>query len=120
MLLNPCFAFLSVDTIINCLQDFETSTADYATSVKPFSNYLFDVVGNPITHIDYTDINTKAIPPMYQMAHCFHIFNVDEFLSTGNMLKPGHNLYEISEIEAIDVDTEDEFNIVKELYYVYS
>ena len=116
MLLNPCFAFLRPETVTDILTDFESNGYDYATSVKPFINYLFDEQGTPVTPIDYTDINTKAIKPLFQMAHCFHIFNKAEFFETGYMLQPGHQTYMIEGIETVDVDTKEELEYVRYLW----
>lgn len=118
MLLNPCFAFLSAETILYCIDLFNCSSADYATSVKLFQSYIFDDSNNPVTNIDYTDINTKSVTGYYEMAHCFHIFKKDEFLDTGLMLQPNHDTYEVPESETIDIDTEDDFQYVKWLYEI--
>jgi CMP-N-acetylneuraminic acid synthetase len=116
MLMNPCFAFLRAPTINHIVADFEWHGYNYATSVKPFVNYLFDVNAFPLTPIDYLDINTKAIKPMWQMAHCFHIFNKEGFFDHGCMLRPGHATYEIKDKEAIDVDTPEELDYVRYLW----
>lgn len=116
MFLNPCLAFLTEEIIIQSLKSFEnlvTMGIEYATSVKPFKNWLFDSNRNSITDINYMELNTKDIINLYQAAHCFHIFNRKEFLETGMMLKPGHGLIEVPEIATIDVDTREEYEYAK-------
>jgi CMP-N-acetylneuraminic acid synthetase len=49
------------------------------------------------------------------MAHCFHIFNKQNFFEDGQMLKSGHALYEIKGYELIDVDTAEELDYVRYL-----
>jgi CMP-N-acetylneuraminic acid synthetase len=113
MFLNPCLAFLSPQTILKSLRQFETMKWDYATSSKEFRNWVFSWQGTPINHIDYSSLNTKAIVGLYQMAHCFHIFNKDQFLKDGLMLHPGHGLIHVPEEETIDVDTMEEYLYAK-------
>jgi CMP-N-acetylneuraminic acid synthetase len=116
MFLNPCFAFLTTETINKIVEDFELNEYDYATSVKPFHNYVFDKNTNPLTPIDYTNINTKSIDGLFEMAHCFHIFNKEKFFMNGQMLDVGHTTYEIKGYELIDVDTPEELEYVRYLY----
>ena len=48
-----------------------------------------------------------------QAAHCFHIFNKNEFLETGQMLQPNHGLIQVPDIATIDVDTEEDYLYAK-------
>ena len=88
MFLNPCLAFLRHNTILSTLKTFEQDNYDYATSVKEFHNWLLRNNGDPVTEIDYSSLNTKNILNYCQFAHCFHIFNRENFLSDGHMLQP--------------------------------
>lgn len=113
MFLNSCLAFLKLETILEILEKFEKSDIKYATSVKKFHNWVFNKNGNPINPIDYSLLNTKEIKDYYEMAHCFHIFNKQEFLETGLMLQPNHLILEVPEEETIDVDTKEDFEYAK-------
>jgi CMP-N-acetylneuraminic acid synthetase len=113
MFLNPCLSFLSADTIIESLEIFEREEMDYATSVKPLQNWLFDKKADPINDINYERLTTKEISPIYQAAHCFHIFNTKNFFDDGQMLKEGHGLISVPEEETIDVDTYDDYAYAK-------
>lgn len=119
MFLNPCVSFLSKATIVRSLEKFNRSAQDYATSVKPFQNWLFDTKGRGITPIDYKMLNTKTIPVMYQAAHAFHLFPRAQFFKDGKMLKPGHLILPIAPEEAVDVDTREDYNYVRWLYHVH-
>lgn len=116
MFLNPCLAFLSCDTINKSLKSFQKNKMEYATSVKPLRNWLFKPDGSSINRIDYTSLSTKEIPPVYQAAHCFHIFNLKEFSEDGKMLKPKHGILEVPEEETIDVDSRLDYEFAKWLY----
>ena len=113
MFLNPCQSFLTVETITRSLEKFQDARAEYATSVKPFRNWLFDESGRPINPIDYKTLSTKEIKPIFQAAHCFHIFNKNSFFTDGCMLKEDHMLLPVPEEEALDVDTAGDFEYVR-------
>lgn len=113
MFLNPCLIFLSPDTIIKSIKDFLESKKDYGTSVKIFKNWLWNSDGKIITNIDYKRLTTKEIEPLYQCAHCFHIFNRENFLKDGYMLKKDIKLLPINEIESIDIDTKEDYEYAK-------
>lgn len=114
MFLNPCLAFLTQKTIETSHAKFQWSGAhDYATSIKPFRNWLFNAQGESISPIDYKELNTKDIPNMYQAAHCFHIFNRKRFLEDGQMLKSGHLLLPVPEEETTDVDTLEDYKYAR-------
>lgn len=115
MFLNGCLYNLSLETILKSCKKFVESDKQYATSVKPFRNWLWK--GNKaITDINYLELNTKNINNLYQCAHCFHIFNKEEFFKTGKMLNEDLQLIEVPDIETLDVDTRDDYEYAK--YYV--
>lgn len=113
MFLNPCLTLLSIPTIISAIETFNKSEADYATSVKPFQNWLLTTSGEPLTPINYQRLTTKEIEPMYQTAHCFHIFNKEKFKEDGYMLKDGFLPLPIPTTETMDIDTQEEYDYAK-------
>lgn len=116
MFLNPCLPFLSKETIINALKTFEKEKGDYATSVKFFQNWLWNLKGERLSPINYQELSTKSTPPIFQAAHAFHIFNKEKFFIDGFMLKEHCGLILIPEFETIDVDTKSDFMYVKFLW----
>ena len=113
MFLNPCLYNLSVETIEKNIEKFLESDADCATSVKEYKNWLFDLEGNSINDIDYKKLNTKIIEPIHAAAHCFHIFNINTFFSTGNMLNPELITLEVPKDETLDVDDMTDYKVAK-------
>jgi CMP-N-acetylneuraminic acid synthetase len=113
MFLNPCLSFLTKDTILKCLENFEQSNYDYATSVKKLKNWLFKKNGDNLNKINYKRLTTKEIDPIYQAAHCFHIFKKDNFFNDGMMLKSNHDILEVPKEETIDVDTPEDYEFAK-------
>lgn len=116
MFLNPCPIFLKKETILNSIENFKNSESDYGTSVKPFQNWILDYQGTAVTEINYKELTTKKIEGLYQFAHCFHVFNKENFFEDGYMLKDGLVPLPIKEEEAIDIDSLDDYIYAKWLY----
>ncbi len=116
MFLNPCLLFLKRETICNAIYQFQQSEADYATSVKLLQNWIIEKNGKAINEIDYKRLSTKEIKPLYQTAHCFHIFHKNMFFEDGYMLKNGFLPLLIPNDETIDVDTQEDYEFAKWKY----
>jgi len=113
MFLNPCLSFLNLETIISSLQQFGSSNFEYATSVKEYKNWLWNMNKDSLTPIDYESLSTKSIPVHYEAAHCFHIFNRKMFFETGKMLDKNLQLIPVSKLELIDVDDITDYQYAK-------
>lgn len=113
LFINPCLTFLSIETIIQKINEFLNSDKEYGTTVKKIQNWIWDRELNIVNHIDYHRLTTKEIEPWYQCAHCFHIFNREKFKKDGLMLTDDLCLLEIPEEETIDIDTREEYEFVK-------
>ncbi|MFW6007782.1 MAG: cytidylyltransferase domain-containing protein [archaeon] len=113
MFLNPCLSFLTKETIINSLEQFNKMGKDYATSVKKYQNWLFTKDVKCLTKINYERLTTKEIPTYYEAAHCFHIFNKNLFFQNGQMLVRDHGIIEIPKEETIDVDTVQDYEFAR-------
>ena len=113
LFINPCLTFLSIETIIQKINEFLNSNKEYGTTVKKIQNWIWDRELNIVNHIDYHRLTTKEIEPWYQCAHCFHIFNREKFKKDGLMLTDDLCLLEIPEEETIDIDTREEYEFVK-------
>lgn len=111
--LNPCLIFLSCETIVSKILEFDASGKEYGTTVKQFKNWLWNNINEAITYIDYKRLTTKEIEPWYQCAHCFHVFNKEKFIEDGYMLKEDLCLLEIPEEETIDIDEYHEYEFAR-------
>jgi CMP-N-acetylneuraminic acid synthetase len=116
MFLNPCLSMLQTAKIRDVLEFYEVNDKIYLESVKRFRNWLWKSGGELVFDIDFKSLNTKYLPKIYEDAHAFRIFPKKEFLETGYMLKPYPLIYEISDSEAIDVDTELDYKVALECY----
>ena len=119
MWINACHAFLSVETIEGALQHFKEHKCKSMTSVIMSRNWYYTLDGKPINNLDPRCISTKSSPPVYGVAHAFHIFERAYLLEHNAYWRGEVNdpcLFEIPEEEAIEADTELEFRFAEMLY----
>ena len=116
MFLNPCLALLSKNAIRDVLEQFEKTPCNFATSVKRYNNWLFDMEGNCISGIDYDTLSTKEVKGKFEAAHAFHIFSKD-FLFTEDkntlMKDEKTSLFIIPSNQLLDVDTKEDYEYLK-------
>jgi len=119
MFMNPCLAFLNKNSIRQVIEQFEKTPVNFATSVKKYTNWLFDNEGQCISGIDYDTLSTKEVKGKFEAAHAFHIFS-KEFLFTEDknelMNKDRVSLYMIPSNQLIDVDTKEDYDYLR--YYI--
>jgi len=119
MFLNPCLALLSKNAIKDVITQFEKTPCNFATSVKRYTNWLFDDKRQCISGIDYDTLSTKEVKGKFEAAHAFHIFSKD-FLFTedkNSLMKDEKvSLYIIPKKQLLDVDTEEDYNYLR--YYL--
>jgi CMP-N-acetylneuraminic acid synthetase len=120
MFLNPCHAFLDVNTIQSAIDFFKQSTFESLTSVEKINDWIFDCDKDFLYPKKETHGDTKKTNVAYRAAHAFHIYNRRKFLENNGYLwswqRNDPYLFEISKIESLDVDTEDDFKISESLY----
>jgi CMP-N-acetylneuraminic acid synthetase len=117
--LNPCHPFFRMETLGRAIDHFRESEAVSMTSVVKSHTWYYHLDGRPINFLDPTVINTKATERLLAVAHAFHIFPRKRFLEHGYMWRHAPRdpvFFEIPEREAIDVDTELDFEIAEALY----
>lgn len=113
MFLNGCLYNLSKETIERACDEFVNSNYDYATSVKELKNWVFDENFKSVNSIDFEKLNTKLIKPIYQTAHCFHIFNKNKFYEDGKMLNNDFLKILIDDNETLDIDNYTDYLLAK-------
>jgi len=120
MFMNPCLAFLNKNSIRQVIEQFEKTPVNFATSVKRYTNWLFDDKGQCISGIDYDTLSTKEVKGKFEAAHAFHIFSKDFlFTEDKNILMKDErvSLYIIPDNQLIDVDTKEDYRYLIHLLY---
>ena len=117
--LNPCLPFVSINTIKQVYEYFQsTDYNSYTASIKTGA-WIFDDEGNPLTVLDPKNVTTNKDISFKKGAHAFHIISRQYFQKTKTLwsfTKDDPHLISMDEDEAIDIDTIHEFNFAEMLY----
>lgn len=111
---NP---LLKSETIDNAIKFFlSQQTHDSLFSVTRILKRFYDVKGRPINHDPQILLNTQDLTPVYEENSCIYIFTRESFGKNKNRVGSTPCMYEIDKKEAIDIDDEFDFEMVKFIF----
>lgn len=113
---NPCLQSTTISEAINCFaQKSEKNDACFSVT-KHFSRF-YTSNNTPINHDPQHLIQTQDLPPLYEDNSCFYIFPRNTFM---RHTRTGKNplLYPINKLEAIDIDTEEDFILAEHIFNI--
>ena len=93
------------------------ATFDSLFSVTRLQTRLYWASGDPVNHNPGELIRTQDLPPVFEENSNIYLFSKTSFKSAGNKrigLKP--KMFEISKMEAIDIDEEEDFKLAETLF----
>ena len=116
--INPCHVFLRMDTVAAAMQRFLAIDNPSMTAVTYKTGWFYDAQGSPLTNRG-GQVDTALADGILEVAHSFHLYDRTFFLEhpmpwTNTPGDPA--LYRVSDREAIDIDTEEEFRYAEFLY----
>jgi CMP-N-acetylneuraminic acid synthetase len=117
--LNACCAFLRIETFDRAIREYVAKGYRSIMPVVATQEWYFDAGGRPLGVGDNAVINTKQLPVIYRASHPFQVYNRESFLRDYRIwhLEPDDpHLFEIPEDEALDIDTELQFELAQALY----
>ncbi|MCF8176977.1 MAG: hypothetical protein K9J74_00565 [Sulfuritalea sp.] len=119
--INPCAAFLSSATIRRAFDVFQQTDYRSYIAVEQTRDWLFSASGEALTHKNAAGFqNTSDGDYFLRATHAFYIANRDYFASHDGQLwtlhKDDPHLIPMPSEEAVDVDTDLEFEISEYLY----
>lgn len=119
--INPCAAFLSPETIRRAFDVFQQTDYRSYIAVEKTRDWVFSASGEALTHKNAEGFqNTSDGDYFLRATHAFYIANRDYFSSHDGQLwtlrKDDPHLIPMPSEEAIDVDTDLEFEISEYLY----
>jgi len=117
--LNACAPFVRVGTYDRAITDFIASEARSLLPVVETQEWYFDGEGRPLNAPGADVINSKMLAKIYRATHPFTIYYKDNFLADYRVwhFAPGDpRLFRVDEDEAIDIDTEFQFEAAEALY----
>ena len=97
---------LKKETIAKALKKFVELEDKYDSlfSVNTFHSRFYNHENKPINHQPSSLVRTKRLDPVYEENSCFYIFTKESFESTEHRIGKNPYLYEISSIEAIELE----------------
>ena len=119
MWINSCHALLKAETIDKAINFFKENSFKSMTSVKKRTSWFYDEEMKPLNNTNPTQLRTEKSPPVYEVAHAFHVFNKKYLFQTNSYwsnIKNDPYLYVVSDLEALDVDNEADFIISEAVY----
>jgi CMP-N-acetylneuraminic acid synthetase len=88
---------------------------DSMFSVTCLQTRLWDSLTRPINHNPTILLQTQDLPPVYEENSCFYLFTRKNLLARRNRLGERPLMFEISRLEAIDIDEESDFLLADNL-----
>ena len=113
---NPLLRLGNLDKAIDTYFA-ELERYDSLFSVTRLQTRLYWQNGEPINHNPEELLRTQDLPPVFEDNSNFYIFSRASFLASGgNRIGIKPQMLEIDRLEAIDIDTEEEFELAEILY----
>jgi CMP-N-acetylneuraminic acid synthetase len=108
---NP---LLTSKTIENAVEFF-LSHPEYNSlfSVTKSQKRFYNSEGAPVNHDPKTLLNTQELDPLFEENSCIYLFTRNSFSANKNRIGERPRMFEINKIEAIDIDDEFDFKLVK-------
>lgn len=113
---NP---LLTAATLENATKTYFTLPADYDSlfSVTRLQTRLYWESGQPVNHNPAELLRTQDLPPLYEENSNLYLFSRQSFQKAGGRrigLSP--QMFEMEALEAIDIDTEENFRLAEAIY----
>ena len=107
---NP---FLRGKTVSAALKLYSSpeSDCDSVFSVTRLQARLWDSDTSPVNHDPSVLLRTQDLAPLFIENSCFFIFTPELLRQRGNRIGPRPLMVELSPLEAVDIDTEDDFDL---------
>lgn len=110
---NP---FLKTETIDAAVSTFHSQRVDSLFTATPeHARYWWDA-DRPVNHDPTVLLRTQDLPPLYLENSCLYIFRRQAFLDEGNRLTKHRALFPMASLEALDIDTEEDWDLAAALY----
>jgi CMP-N-acetylneuraminic acid synthetase len=119
--LNPCQPFLDIEKIQSVIDWFKITHSDSAITVKKTRNFYWDRMLKPLNFLPSDRLSTTSGPFVYEATHSLVFYKKDYMLTEWQLFSNTHKdpetyVVDWSEEELLDVDTEFDFEMVKNYY----
>lgn len=104
--------FTQEESIKNALEKVISGEYDSAFSAVVFQDYMW-MDGKPLNYNMKNIVRTQDIAPVYMETGAFFIFRKEVFTELGQRIGKHPYIYETSQLEAVDIDTAEDFAFAK-------
>lgn len=118
MWVNPCGPFMRVETLQKAIEHFLSIPDPAMTTVRELKGWFFDASSRLINDVG-GGIDTALSRGIQMATHSFHFYDREFMVTHGRPwdFGPGvPRLFTVTEEEAFDIDTEEEFAVGEALY----
>jgi len=109
---NP---FLRSETIDRAVRHFFEGGLDSLFSTTPMQARFWWDAERPVNHDPAVLLRTQDLAPLHLENSCLYIFRRGPFISEKNRVTTKRAIFPISGLEAIDIDTEEEWDVAAAL-----
>lgn len=104
--------FTKSESIRNALEKVISGEYDSAFSAVALQDYMW-VNGKPFNYDMKNIVRTQDLEPVYMETGAFFIFRKEVFTELGQRIGRRPYIYEISQFEAVDIDTAEDFEFAE-------
>ncbi len=114
---NP---LLKQETITAAIEKFieNNSIKDSLFSVSRFQTRFYHDDGKALNHDPKVLIKTQDLPVLYEENSCIYLFTKEAFEKNNRRIGDNPILFEIDQLEAVDIDVEEEFILAEKLFKI--
>lgn len=114
---NP---LLKEETITTAIETFidRRSKKDSLFSVTRFQTRFYHENGEALNHDPKVLIKTQDLPVLYEENSCIYLFTREAFEKNKRRIGDNPILFEIDQLEAIDIDVEEDFILAEKFHKV--
>ncbi len=109
---NP---FLRSETIDSAVQSFFEAEVDSLFTTTPMQARFWWDAERPVNHDPAVLLRTQDLPPLYLENSCLYIFRREPFLAEQNRITANRAIFPMAALEAVDIDTEEEWELAAAL-----
>lgn len=106
----------TIDTAIRAYFEGISGGFDSVMGVNKFQTRFYDCNKKPINHNPDIMLPSQDMPSIYEDSSSFYINSVERLLESKKRIGKNPIFFEISKLESMDIDTEEDFMLCEAIY----
>lgn len=112
---NPLLRESTLDEAIEKYTSY-SGTYDSLFSVTKFQSRFYRENGDAVNHNPEVLMKTQDLPVLYEENSCIYLFTKEAFEKNNRRIGDNPILFEIEQLEAVDIDVEEDFILAEKLH----